>query len=131
MAGHFLPTSWPSVLAVNLPPGSMHTVNVLATDAAGHLSRPSAPLTFTAGSPRQSTCVVGYQVTAGWGNGFVAAVTLTNLGPNPIDGWSLDFDRPAAGQSVTGAWNAKVTGSSGHVHATRSDGNTRLAANAP
>jgi hypothetical protein len=118
-----------SVTVPNLPPGSAHTVIVLATDAAGRLSRPSAPLTFTTGSPRQSSCVVGYQVTAGWGNGFVAAVTLTNRGPTPIDGWSLDFDWPAAGQSVTGAWNAKVTDDSGHVHATGSDGNTRLAAN--
>ncbi|MGW2636852.1 cellulose binding domain-containing protein [Streptomyces sp. NPDC001348] len=117
-----------SVTISNLPPGSVHTVNVLARDAAGHLSRPSKPLTFTTGSPRQSTCAVEYRVTAGWGNGFVGAVTLTNLGPNPIDGWSLDYDWPAAGQSVTGAWNADVTDNGGHVHATGAPGNTRLAA---
>ncbi|MFC3345957.1 cellulose binding domain-containing protein [Streptomyces echinoruber] len=117
-----------SVTVPNLPPGSVHTVNVLATDAAGRLSRPSAPLTFTTGSPRRSTCAVEYRVTAGWGNGFVAAVTLTNLGPDPVDGWSLDFDWPDAGQSVTGAWNAEVTDDDGHVHATGADGNTRLAA---
>ncbi|AXI80519.1 cellulose binding domain-containing protein [Peterkaempfera bronchialis] len=108
----------------NLPPGSTHTVSVLARDAAGRLSVPSVPLTFTTGSPQRSNCAVTYHVDSGWGNGFVATVTLTNLADTAIDGWSLDFDWPTPGQSVSSAWNASVTDNGGRVHVT---GDGRLA----
>ena len=112
----------------NLPPGSSHIVNVLARDASGQLSRPSGPLTFTTGSPQHSECAVSYHVDSGWGNGFVATVTLTNLAGTPIDGWSLDFDWPSPGQSLASWWNAAVSSSGSHVHATNIDWNGRLAA---
>ncbi|BAJ27047.1 MULTISPECIES: cellulose binding domain-containing protein [Kitasatospora] len=111
----------------NLPPGSRHTVNVLARDQAGHLSRPSVPLTFTTGTPNDSTCTVSYRVTTGWGNGFVAAVTVTNTGPADLDGWTLDFDWPSAGQSVNSWWNADVSATGQHVRVTNGTSNAHLA----
>ncbi|UCM89808.1 cellulose binding domain-containing protein [Streptomyces marincola] len=113
----------------NLPPGSEHTVNVLARDADGRLSRPSEPVTFTTTSPRESSCLVAYRVDNGWGSGFVATVTVTNLGDTPVDGWTLDFTWPEAGQSVQGAWNARVTGEGRRVHVTNSEHNAFLAPN--
>ncbi|MEV7502248.1 cellulose binding domain-containing protein [Streptomyces sp. NPDC093018] len=118
-----------SVTLSNLPAGSRHTVNVLARDKAGHLSRPSAPLTFTAATPDDSTCTVSYQVTSGWGNGFVSTVVVRNVGPADIDGWTLTFDWPSAGQSVSSSWNANVTGDGRHVHVTNTDSNAELAPN--
>ncbi|CAM5730914.1 hypothetical protein STENM223S_02784 [Streptomyces tendae] len=65
-------TSTSATLPDNLPPGSEHTVNVLARDADGRLSRPSEPLTFATTAPRDSSCLVTYRVDSGWGSGFVA-----------------------------------------------------------
>ncbi|GAA4879478.1 cellulose binding domain-containing protein [Kitasatospora terrestris] len=113
----------------NLPPGSRHTVNVLARDQAGRLSRPSEPLTFTTGTPSDSTCAVTYRVTTGWGNGFVADVAVSNLGPADINGWTLDFDWPSTGQSAASWWNAVVHEDGRHVRVTNGDSNARLAPN--
>ncbi|MQY15655.1 hypothetical protein SRB5_58430 [Streptomyces sp. RB5] len=122
-----LATSTSTSLTVrNLPPGSEHTVNVLARDADGRLSRPSEPVTFTTTSPRESTCLVTYHIDAGWGAGFVATVTVSNLGDTGIDGWTLDFDWPTTGQRVDSYWNANVGGSGTRVHVTS---DSRLAPN--
>ncbi|MEV4562022.1 cellulose binding domain-containing protein [Kitasatospora sp. NPDC049285] len=118
-----------SATLYNLPPGSRHTVNVLARDQAGHLSRPSEPLTFTTGTPADSTCTVAYQVTAGWGNGFVADVVVSNPGPAAINGWTLDFDWPSTGQSVSSWWNAAITATGQHVRVTNGQYNAQLAPN--
>ncbi|MEU7019957.1 cellulose binding domain-containing protein [Streptomyces sp. NPDC046203] len=118
-----------SVTIPNLPAGSRHTVNVLARDKAGRLSRPSVPLTFTTATPQNSTCTVSYQVTAGWGNGFVSNVVVSNVGPAAIDGWTLTFDWPSAGQSVSSSWNANVTANGRNVHVTNGENNARLAPN--
>ncbi|MFD9777498.1 cellulose binding domain-containing protein [[Kitasatospora] papulosa] len=111
----------------NLPPGSEHTVNVLSRDADGRLSRPSEPLTFATTAPRDSNCLVNYRVDSGWGNGFVATVTVSNVGDSPIDGWTLDFTWPSTGQTVQSFWNANVTSSGTRVHVTDNGANAKLA----
>ncbi|MFD0801419.1 cellulose binding domain-containing protein, partial [Streptomonospora algeriensis] len=111
----------------NLPPGTEHTVNVLARDARGRLSRPSEPVTVATTSPSDSTCEVTYSVDSGWGNGFIATVTVSNLADTPINGWSLDFTWPESGQSVQDAWNAEVTGDGRRVHVTDNGQNAELA----
>jgi hypothetical protein len=118
-----------SVTVPNLTPGSTFTWNVLARDAAGRLSRPSDPVTVRTGTPAESTCRVSYQLTGGWGNGFNAGLTVTNTGPTPITGWTLAFDFPNTGQSVSGFWNAHLTQTGRTVVATPVDWNGTLAAN--
>jgi hypothetical protein len=118
-----------SVTVPNLTPGSTFTWNVLARDAGGRLSRPSDPVTVRTGTPAKSTCQVSYQLTAGWGSGFNANVTVTNTGPTPITGWTVAFDFPSTGQSVSGFWNAHLTQSGRTVVATPVDWNGTLAAN--
>ncbi|GAA2006073.1 cellulose binding domain-containing protein [Catenulispora subtropica] len=113
----------------NLVPGAGYTLNVLATDQYGRLSPPSDPVSFTTGTPADSTCTADYQVTAGWGSGYVAAITVTNTGPAPIDGWSLTFTFPSAGQSLGSGWNATWSSSGQNVEATSLTWNANLAAN--
>lgn len=113
----------------NLVPGTTYTVNVLATDQSGKLSEPSDPVTFTTTTPADSTCAVDYQVTDGWGSGYVASVTLTDTGPSPIDGWTLTFTFPSAGETFSSGWNANWTSSGQNVQATSLDWNAQLAAN--
>ena len=110
-------------------PGTTYTVNVLATDQNGRLSRPSDPVTFTTTTPTNSTCAVDYQITDGWGNGYVASLTVTDTGPNPIDGWTLTFAFPSATETLSGGWNADWTESGQNVEATSLSWNAQLAAN--
>ncbi|MEU9669764.1 cellulose binding domain-containing protein [Streptomyces bobili] len=111
-------TTGTSVTLRNLPPGSTHTVNVLAADAAGRLATPSDPLTFTTGTPADAACTVGYHRDTSWGNGFVATVSVRNLSDTPITGWTVDWDWPTDGQSVSSGWNATFHQSGRHVRVT-------------
>lgn len=113
----------------NLVPGTTYRLNVLATDQSGKLSEPSDPVTFTTSTPTTSTCAVDYQITNGWGNGFVASVTLTDTGPNPINGWSLTFSFPSTAETLSSGWNANWTESGTNVEATNVSWNGQLAPN--
>lgn len=113
----------------NLVPGTGYTLNVSATDQKGYLSAPSAPAAFTTGTPADSTCAVDYQVAGGWGNGYNASITITDTGPNPIDGWTLTFTFPDSGETLSGGWNATWTSSGQNVHVTNAGWNAQLAAN--
>ena len=120
-----------SFTAQNLLPGTSYTLNVLATDQNGYLSTPSQPVRFITGTPHNSTCAVSYYLATGWASGFVANITITNTGPNPITGWTLAFSFPAATESVSGSyWNANVAQNGQNVVVTPVDWNANLAPNA-
>ncbi|MET7646710.1 cellulose binding domain-containing protein [Streptomyces sp. NPDC005426] len=116
-----------SVTLRNLPPGSTHTVNVLAADASGRLSAPSSPLTLTTGTPSDAACAVSYHRDTSWGNGFVATVTVRNLSDTPITGWTVDWDWPTEGQSVSSSWSATFHQVGSHMRVTASEGAGPLA----
>jgi hypothetical protein len=55
--------------ALTYPAGAARSaVNVTVNAREGW-----APVTFTTGTPRTSTCAVTYDLVTGWGGGFVAA----------------------------------------------------------
>ncbi|WP_405756762.1 cellulose binding domain-containing protein [Streptomyces sp. NBC_01420] len=116
-----------SVTLRNLPPGSTHTVNVLAADSSGRISAPSSPLTFSTGTPADASCAVTYHRDTSWGNGFVTTVTVTNLADTPITGWTVDWDWPTPGQSVDSGWNASFDQTGTHVRVTAPEGAGPLA----
>jgi Cellulose binding domain/Fibronectin type III domain len=111
----------------NLLPGTSYTFNVEATDQAGHLSLPSVPVTFTTGTPGNSTCAVSYMVTDGWGSGFIANISFTNTGPNPINGWTLAFTFPTTTESLNSGWNGNWSESGQNVQITNVSWNGTLA----
>ena len=114
----------------NLVPGTSYTVNVLATDQRGYRSLPSAPVTFTTGTPQTSTCAVTYDVVSGWASGFVANISVTNTGAAPITGWTLAFRFPSSTESVSDStWNGTFTADGQNVVVTPVDGNAYLAPN--
>jgi cellulase/cellobiase CelA1 len=114
----------------NLTPGTSYTLNVLATDQRGFLSPPSTPVTFTTGSPASSSCAVSYAVTQGWSSGFVVNVSITETGPNPVNGWTLAFTFPASTESVSSSnWNANWSENGQNVIATNLDWDGFLAPN--
>ncbi|NUR31120.1 MAG: alpha-L-arabinofuranosidase, partial [Catenulispora sp.] len=118
-----------SVTLNNLVPGAGYTVNVLARDHDGRLSPASDPLTFTIGTPSNSTCTADYKMSGGWGSGYVASIDVTNTGPAAINGWTVDFAFPAAGESLNSGWNANWSNSGQHVVATSLAWNANLAPN--
>ncbi|MBV9382659.1 MAG: cellulose binding domain-containing protein [Streptosporangiaceae bacterium] len=114
----------------NLVPGTTYTFNVLATDQRGYLSPPSVPVTFTTGTPASSTCAVTYDVTQGWGSGFVANLSVTNTGTSAINGWTLAFTFPGSTESVSSSnWNANWSENGRSVLATNVSWDGYLAPN--
>jgi cellulose binding protein with CBM2 domain/fibronectin type III domain protein len=113
----------------NLLPGTTYTVNVQATDQAGHLSLPSLPVTFTTGSPAHPACAVSYLVTQGWGSGFVTNVSITNTSSSDINGWTLTFTFPSSTESFQSGWNGNWTTDGNDVHVTNLDWDADLAPN--
>jgi hypothetical protein len=119
-----------SFTVYNLTPGTSYTFNVLAVDSKGYLSPPSGPVTFTTGTPAASTCAVTYAVTRGWSSGFVANLSVTDTGPDPVNGWTLAFAFPAGTESVSSSnWNANWSESGPDVIATNVNWNGYLAPN--
>ncbi|MEU0491116.1 glycoside hydrolase family 6 protein [Nocardiopsis sp. NPDC006139] len=64
--------------------------------------------------PADGDCTAAYRVDNDWGSGFQATVTVT--AHVPVDGWRVEWEF-ADGQTVTQAWNARVTSSGGAVTA--------------
>ncbi|MEU8813762.1 cellulose binding domain-containing protein [Actinoplanes sp. NPDC048796] len=89
---------------------------------------PTSPPTTTSPPPASSACRVTY-ATNTWNTGLTANVTVTNTGSTALNGWALGFTLPS-GQTITGSWNANLTGSSGAVTARNVAHNGTLAPNA-
>ncbi|GGV68565.1 cellulase family glycosylhydrolase [Streptomyces thermoviolaceus] len=74
-------------------------------------------------------CRVEYTVAGQWPGGFQAGVRITNLG-DPLNGWTLTFTLPDAGQKVVQGWNATWSQSGSTVTAVGTEGNRSLATGA-
>jgi len=84
----------------------------------------------TTGGTTGGTGTPGCKVTFSpqtWTGGFTANVTVANTGSTAVDGWKLGFTLPS-GQTVTSAWNATVSPSSGAVTATNVSYDARIPA---
>ncbi|MBN6545826.1 cellulose binding domain-containing protein, partial [Actinacidiphila bryophytorum] len=101
-----------------------------AASAAGMVAAAGLMATVLPGtaSAAGSGCSVTYTVQNQWSGGFGASVSITNLGA-PVSGWTLGFDFPAAGQSVTQGWNATWAQSGKSVTAASLSWNGSLATN--
>ncbi|MFF0311060.1 cellulose binding domain-containing protein [Streptosporangium sp. NPDC004379] len=122
-------TTGTSLTARNLKPGTRYTVNVLARDSGGGVSPPSAPLTFTTGTPASGSCSVRLTKQSDWGSGYVGSIDITNNGA-PVSGWTLAFGWPRAWQSLGSGWSAVWTQNGQDVKAVSEPGNGSLATGA-
>ncbi|GAB2958931.1 cellulose binding domain-containing protein [Nonomuraea fastidiosa] len=118
-------TSGTTITVRNLKPGTRYTVNVLARDTGGAQSWPSAPLTFTTGTPADSSCSVKLTVQSDWSSGYVGSLDITNHGA-PLDGWTLSFTWPRAWQSLDSGWSAVWTEDGREVRAVNEAANPTL-----
>ncbi|GLY21769.1 cellulose binding domain-containing protein [Micromonospora sp. NBRC 101691] len=87
-------------------------VNSFSAAVNGGGTNPTTPPPTTAPPttppPTGGACAVRYTPTNTWNTGYTAEVTVTNTGATPVTGWTLAYPL-AAGQQVTGSWNATVT----------------------
>ena len=84
---------------------------MVARDGAGNRSTASANGSFTTTSGGTgSTCDVSYVIQNEWPGGFTANLVVKNTGAATVNGWTLAFAFPAAGQAIDGAgWGATWT----------------------
>ena len=68
---------------------------------------------------------MSYEVPAEWPAGFLAQVTITNTGTQPIQGWRLVWSFPD-GQQVTHVWGATTTAAGSTVTATDAGWNAAI-----
>ncbi|GAA2612263.1 hypothetical protein GCM10010399_48910 [Dactylosporangium fulvum] len=79
------------------PPESAHTTGPTPTASAP----PSAAAAGT--QPMKA----GYAVRSKWKDGFNAEVTVTNLGAQPVEGWTVQLELPET-VDLTSTWGAKI-----------------------
>ncbi|MFJ5032634.1 glycoside hydrolase family 48 protein [Streptomyces sp. NPDC088560] len=73
-------------------------------------------------------CSVDY-TTNDWGSGFTAALTITNRGTDPIDGWTLSYAY-SGDQKLTNGWNGTWSQSGETVSVQSASYNAAIAAGA-
>ncbi|MGI5156826.1 cellulose binding domain-containing protein [Microbispora sp. CA-102843] len=113
----------------NLVTGQSYVYFVVARDAAGNLSLPSDLVTTVASagfptySPPPVSCKIKYDWWP-WSGGFTSTVTITNLGQTAMNGWTLRFVLPDAGQKIASGWSATWSQSGKDVTAVNTSWNS-------
>jgi hypothetical protein len=102
-------TTGTSVTLTGLTIGDSYTYNVVAVDSQGDASLPSTPVTFTVPPPANASCAVHYSVAGSWPGGFQGGVTITNNASSAVNGWTLTWTWPSAGEQITQMWDASYT----------------------
>jgi peptidoglycan/xylan/chitin deacetylase (PgdA/CDA1 family) len=101
-----------------------------ATSATSSTPRPpatSSTTSATSGGSGSATCTAAYRQAAGWGSGFLGAVTVTNTGTGAINGWTVRLAL-GQGQTLLNVWNGTSTGAAGTVTVTNTAYNATIAA---
>nr|WSX74251.1 cellulose binding domain-containing protein [Streptomyces sp. NBC_00899]WSX79685.1 cellulose binding domain-containing protein [Streptomyces sp. NBC_00899] len=102
------------------------TVNIGGGSTNGGTTNGGTTNGGTTGGSGSSGCKVTVTPQS-WSGGFTANVTVANTGSSAVNGWKLGFTLPS-GQTITSAWNATVTPSSGAVTASGLSYNAQIPA---
>lgn len=60
---------------------------------------------FFAGLVSAGEYQINYEIQNEWSSGFVGQVTLVNNSSSAIDGWTVEWTFPDAGQTIVNGWN--------------------------
>jgi len=80
----------------------------------------------TTGGTGSPSCRVTFAPQT-WAGGYTANVTVANTGSSAVNNWRVGFNLPS-GQTITSAWNATVSPSSGSVTASSLSYNAQIPA---
>ncbi|MEH1017544.1 cellulase family glycosylhydrolase [Micromonospora sp. CPCC 206060] len=89
--------------------------NLVAAGAIGALTMGASVALPATNATAAAGCAVTY-TTSSWTGGFTASITIKNLG-DAINGWTLGFTFPDAGQRVGQGWSATYSQSGSTVTA--------------
>jgi len=84
-----------------------YTATLTVTDNTGSVGETSKVIQVSAPAGEKN-CTVQYVNQNDWGNGFLAAVTMTNTSTQAINGWTFTWNFPGT-QVITDLWNGTVT----------------------
>jgi lysophospholipase L1-like esterase len=101
----------------------------IAALAAGTVVVGLAAVALPSATAAAAGCRIDYTVVSQWPGGFQGDVKITNLG-DPVAGWTLGFDFPAAGQRITQGWSATWSQSGSRVTAASMPWNGNVATSA-
>jgi poly(hydroxyalkanoate) depolymerase family esterase len=104
---------------------SSTTTSSSTTSASSSTTTSGSGTTTTTGGSGSGGCSAAFSAPNPWPGGFVGNVTVT--ANQALSGWRVTLTLPT-GVSVTGSWNATVSGSTGTVTATNAAYNGTLAA---
>jgi len=110
-----------------------HSYYIRARDAVGNVSMASntvstpSPSPSPSASPPPKTCRVTYKLESQWPGGFVATITIGNVGTSALNGWTLAFTFPGD-QQIKFFWNASVSQTGAAVTARNLGWNSNLPA---
>lgn len=103
-------TTGTTVTLANLTPDTAYSVRVIATDAAGNLSTPSATVSFrTLAGQSAGACTATFELVSSWPGGYQAGVTV-KAGSSAINGWTTSFT--LSGSTVQSLWSGTPSGTS-------------------
>jgi hypothetical protein len=91
-------------LILYLVPGPTRSGQVISPLSGTRSARPSASASAPVGS---RPLTVGYRVGGRWKGGFNAELTVTNLGSQPVEGWTVRLEMPPD-VAVGAVWSADV-----------------------
>jgi cellulase/cellobiase CelA1 len=95
-----------ALVALNLRQGSGRPAATSQRIVEPRQTQAPIPTQTATTGPRVLTA--GYSVRGHWKGGFNAELAVTNLGSQPVEGWTVRLQMPPD-VSVTGAWAADVT----------------------
>ncbi|MFC8452488.1 glycosyl hydrolase family 18 protein [Kitasatospora sp. NPDC057223] len=82
--------------------------------AAGSLLAPLVAVALPATAAHAASPTAAFAKGSDWGSGYEGSYTITNGSSTALNGWTLEFDLPAA-NTVASLWNATYTTAASHV----------------
>lgn len=115
-------TSSATLGSISLPASPTHR----PSPASHPPTPPSQPVPTPTPPPSLLLCSVLYHVSSQWQSGFVASITITNIGTVPIQGWTLTFSFSSS-QKVSDGWNGQFQQNGSLVSVTNDGSNADIA----
>jgi hypothetical protein len=119
------PTNHQAALSVHATASSPEQKGTATSVPALPIFTPTTTPTISPNTSSAKNCRVNYTVNTQWPEGFVATITITNLGATPVNNWTLTFTFPK-NQRITKGWNGSFSQTGAQVNISNTAYNARI-----